>query len=96
LQNKMREIMHWKVDDQIAVINRILRGHYNYYGMGGNYQALEKLYSKTKLFLKKLLSKRSWKGNVTWELFNQIMEKQPILRPYIKIPYTNFNKYVML
>jgi len=96
LQDRMREIRHWKVDEQIDKINQILRGHYNYYGVGGNYQSLVKVYNKVKRFLKKMLGSRSWKGRVTWELFDRIMKKYPILRPYIKIPFTEFNKYAML
>jgi len=96
LQNKMREIRHWELKEQIDRINLTLKGHYNYYGMGGNYQLLSKIYHKTLLFWKKMLSRRSRKGYVTWELLNQIIKKHPILRPYIKIPYTEFKHYVML
>ena len=96
LHDKMREIRHWKVGDQIDKINQILRGHYNYYGMGGNYQSLAKVYYETKRFLKKMLSSRSWKGYITWELFKEIEAKFPILRPYIKVPYTDFKKFAML
>jgi group II intron reverse transcriptase/maturase len=96
LQNRIREAMHWKVGAQIARVNRTLRGHYNYYGMGGNYQSLAKVYDIAVQYLKKMLSSRSRKGNITWELFNKITEKHPILRPYIKIPYTVFNEYAML
>jgi hypothetical protein len=96
LQDKMREIRHWKVEEQIVCINRILRGHYNYYGMGGNSQSLAKLYYIARRFLRKMLSSRCSKGFVTWELFERIMKKHPILRPYIKIPYTEFVKYAML
>jgi len=96
LQNRIREAMHWKVGLQIDRINRTLKGHYNYYGMGGNYQSLAKLFNLAATYLKKVLSSRSRKGNVTWELFNKIMEKHPIARPYIKIPYTDFRKYVLL
>ena len=74
----------------------MLRGHYNYYGMGGNYQALAKVYHETRKFLKRMLSSRSWKGNVSWELFDLIMGKIPILRSFIKIPYASFEKYAML
>jgi hypothetical protein len=64
--------------------------------MGGNYQSLAKMYNFAVLYLMKTLSRRSRKGNVTWELFDKIREKYPILRPYIKIPYTEFKKYAML
>jgi len=96
LQSKMREMRHCKVWEQVDKINQIIRGHYNYYGMGGNYQSLIKVYTETKRFLKKMLSSRSRKGYVTWGLFDKIMKKYPILRPYIKIPYEDFRKYAML
>jgi group II intron reverse transcriptase/maturase len=96
LRNRIREAIHWKVDVQIDRINRTLKGHYNYYGMGGNYQSLAKMYYLAVTFLKKMLSRRSQRGNITWELFNKIMVKHPISRPYLKIPYTGFKKYVML
>ena len=88
--------MHWKVGTQIDRINRTLKGHYNYYGMGGNYQSLAKLYYLAVVYLKKMLSRRSQKGHITWELFDKIMEKYPISRPYIKIPYRDFKDYAML
>jgi len=96
LQNRIQEAMHWKVGVQIERINRTLRGHYNYYGMGGNYQSLAKVYNLAVLYLKKMLSRRSQKGYVTWELLDKIREKCPILRPYLKIPYTDFGEFVML
>jgi len=96
LQNRIREAIHWKVGTQIERINRTLSGHYNYYGMGGNYQSLAKVYNLAVLYLKKMLSRRSQKGYVTWELFDKIRKKHPILRPYIKIPFTEFKEYVML
>jgi group II intron reverse transcriptase/maturase len=96
LQSRIREAMHSKVDVQIARINRTLKGHYNYYGMGGNFQSLAKVYNLAVLYLKKTLSRRSQKGNVTWELFYKIIEKHPISRPYIKIPYKEFRNYVVL
>jgi hypothetical protein len=96
LKTRIREAMHCKVVLQIERINRTLRGHYNYYGMSGNFQSLAKVYYLAVLYLKETLSRRSNKGNVTWELFNKIMKKHPILRPSIKIPYTEFKAFVML
>jgi group II intron reverse transcriptase/maturase len=96
LQNRIREAMHWKVGTQIARINRTLRGHYNYYGMGGNIHSLAKMHYLAVLYLKKTLSRRSRKGYITWELFDKIRDKYPIVQPYIKIPFTEFKNYVLL
>ena len=96
LRGKVREIKHWSLKDQAEKINQIIRGLYNYYGMGGNYRSLEMMYYKTVLFWKKMLSSRSRKGYLNWEKFNQILKRHPILRPHLRIPYVDFKKYVML
>ena len=96
LQDKMREIRHWKIEEQIKCINRILRGHYNYYGMGGNSLSLACIYYVARRFWRTMLSSRSHKGYVTWDLFERIIKKFPILRPFIKIPFSDFENYAML
>ena len=42
LYKMMWKIMHYKVTDQIKKINQVLRGHYNYYDMGGNFISMFK------------------------------------------------------
>ena len=69
LRDRIREAMHQKVDVQTDRINRTLRGHYNYYGMGGNFQSLAKVYYQAVRYHKKILGSRSRKGNITWELY---------------------------
>jgi len=36
---------------------------------------------------RKMLSSRSWKGQVWWEKFQQIKERFPLLRPKLHLPY---------
>ena len=50
ITDKMREIRHWSKKDQCLKINEMLRGHYKYYGMGGNKASLFKVYRKTEKF----------------------------------------------
>lgn len=94
--DKMKSIRHWSIKDQMHAINEILRGHYNYYGMGGNYQGISKVYDKVRVYWRKMLSSRSWKGKVTWELFDKIHEMFPLLRPKVKISYGDMQTYAML
>ena len=96
LYTKMVNMMHSSIKVQVDSINLTLRGHYNYYGMGGNYRMLIKIYDRARWYYRKVLCRRSWKGYITWKLFDKIMEQHPILRPYIKIPYSEFRKYAML
>jgi hypothetical protein len=96
ITDKMREIRHWKVKDQIKKINEILRGHYNYYGICGNFHALIRLYNKVERFWRKMLSSRSWKSYITWDKFNQLKKNFPILQPRLKIPSEKMKSYAML
>jgi putative transposase len=46
-------------------INQVLRGHYAYYGLGGNHRSLWKIYRFTERYWHKMLSRRSWKSYIT-------------------------------
>jgi RNA-directed DNA polymerase len=94
--DKMREIRHWKIKDQVKKINEILRGHYNYYGMGGNFWALRRLYDIVEKYWRKMLNSRSWKSYISWEKYNKVKEKFPILRPRLRIPSEKIKSYAML
>jgi len=96
ITEKMKEIRHWIIKDQIYKINEMLRGHYNYYGMGGNFGSLQKIYHRTEKFWWKMLCSRSWKGYITWDKFNLIKKENPLLRPKILIPYGKMKSYAML
>lgn len=58
----MKEIRHWAIKDQADKINEMLRGHYNYYGMGGNRKSLLRVYYIVEEYWRKMLCSRSWKG----------------------------------
>ena len=96
ITDKMREIRHWAIKEQAIKINEMLRGHYNYYGMGGNLRSLLKIYYKAEKFWRKMLSSRSWKGYVNWDKFKEIKKTFPILRPKIRIPFERMKSFAML
>ncbi len=70
IKTLVKEAMHFPIEVQIKRINQFLRGHYNYYGLGGNIQSLNKICYYTTRIWKMTLSRRSQKGYVTWESFN--------------------------
>ena len=96
ITDKMREIRHWTIKDQAVKINEMLRGHYNYYGMGGNLKSLFKIHYITEKFWWKMLCSRSWKGYINWDKFKEIKKDFPILRPKIHIPFGKMKSYAML
>ena len=63
----------------------MLRGHYAYYGMAGNIRALRKVHRAVDW--RKMLSSRSWKGEIWWKKFPQIKTRFPMLQPKLHLPY---------
>ena len=96
IQEELRAIRHWPIKDQVKRINQILRGHYNYYGMAGNFWSLTKIYIITERYWKRMLSSRSQKSYVTWEKLNKIKSIFPIERPKISIPFSELKMYAIL
>ena len=92
----MREIRHWSISDQVKEINQVLRGHYAYYGLGGNYRSLVKIYNIAERYWRRMLSSRSRKGNVTWEKFQKIKELFPLQRPKIAKTYSQLQSLAVL
>ena len=77
----LRRIRHDPLHEQLTAVNRRLQGHYAYYGMGGNFYSLCKVYRFVERYWRKMLSKRSRKSKVTWEVFNRLKQIMPLLRP---------------
>jgi len=86
LQELMRRMRHLSVRAQVDHLNSVLRGHYAYYGIAGNFRALHKVYQAVQRYWRKMLSSRSWKGVVSWAVFQRIKERFPLLRPKLYLP----------
>jgi len=58
LQDQMRRMRHSPLGEQVELLNRMLRGHYAYYGIAGNIWALQKVHRAVELYWRKMLSSR--------------------------------------
>jgi RNA-directed DNA polymerase len=97
LQELMRRIRHEPISTQVGDINTVLRGHYAYYGVAGNLRSLIKVYRVVERYWRKMLCSRSWAGrSLTWELFNQIKERTPLLPPKLRLPYREMQALAVL
>ena len=97
LQELLREIRHHSISDQVGELNAVLRGHYAYYGVAGNLPALFKVYRAAQRYWRKMLRSRSWAGRrLTWDVFNQIKERTPLLRPKLRLPYGKLQALAVL
>lgn len=69
----------------IERINRKIIGHYNYYGVSGNYNSLKKFYLFVIVALYKMLTKRSQRSYLNWDRFNKLLKKFPIAKPRLTV-----------
>lgn len=64
-----------------------LVGHYRYYGIGGNYPAIQAFYTETIKLAYKWINRHSQKKNYNWTQFCRFLEYNPLPRPKIYHPY---------
>jgi group II intron reverse transcriptase/maturase len=91
LKNSIDRITEWirekrsiKLSWFFKSLNAKLRGHYNYYGVIGNYPSLQYFFYQVTLMLKKWLNRRSQKPSYNWQGFNDMLEHYRIEKPRIR------------
>ena len=93
----MQSIRHHKIGEQAGEINAVLRGHYAYYGVAGNTRSLYKVYRAVERYWCRMLRSRSGAGSrLTWDSFNQIMQRKPLLRPKLRLPHRELQALAVL
>ena len=80
-----RRHRHQPVEAQHAALGRRLRGHFNYFGVNGNFQSLLRLVEATKRAWYKWLCRRSQRKRLTWERFTDFLRQRPLPRPRIMV-----------
>lgn len=96
LQDLMRRMRHLLVREQVDNLNRVLRGHYAYYGIAGNFRALQRVHRAVERYWHRMLCSRSWKGGITWDVFQQIKTQFPLLRPKLHLSYRELQAIAVL
>jgi len=74
---------HDDVDAQHRTLARKLNGHYAYYGVTSNYDALARLWHEVVLTWRKWLSRRSQKAYLSWAKMTRLLERYPLPPPRI-------------
>ena len=74
---------HLPVRQLVEALNVRLRGHYNYYGVIGNYRSLWSFFYQVSRLLKKWLGRRSQKSRLAWGKFSALLKRFPLERPRI-------------
>jgi group II intron reverse transcriptase/maturase len=92
----LQSIRHEPLREQAEQINQGLRGHYAYDGIAGNVGSLLGVYRHVERYWRAMLSSRSQKGKVRWEVFLAIKRKYPFQRPKLTLPYMRLKQYAVL
>lgn len=83
-RNKPRQTL-WKM------VSLKLQGHYNYYGLSGNFESIKKYYYETRKSLFKWMNRRSQKKTWNWEGFERYNALYPLPKP--KLTYALYNTW---
>lgn len=75
------------VKDWWSTLGAKLRGHFQYYGVSGNYRGIKRFYFLTIRMVFKWLNRRSQKKSYNWERFAKYLTRYPLPKPKI---YHNF------
>lgn len=73
----------WLLREQHKRLCQMLRGHFAYFGISGNYERLADLHEQTRCCWRKWLSRRSNNSRVSWVAFERVLEHLPLPRPKI-------------
>lgn len=76
---------HAPVATQHAALQMRLRGHYGYFGINGNIQALDYVYRQVRRLWRYWLSRRSQRGRMSWERYTELLEKWPLPQPRVTV-----------
>lgn len=74
---------HLSLVAQQTALSQKLRGHFSYYGITGNSQALCRFHFEVGRTWRKWLGRRSQRGRIPWEGFRRILEHYPLPLPRV-------------
>jgi len=76
-----RRHRHLPVPDQHKILSHKLRGHFNYFGITGNSEALGRFRTAVGRLWRKWLDRRSQRRHMPWPRFERLLRKYPLPPP---------------
>jgi RNA-directed DNA polymerase len=73
-----RRNLHQPLTEQCRRLGQKLRGHFAYYGITGNMEALQRFHREVTRTWYKWLARRQRRGYLAWEAFNGILQRHPL------------------
>jgi RNA-directed DNA polymerase len=83
-----RRNRHLKVEQQWRTLSQKLRGHFEYFGITGNWRALGRFYRGVQRVWRKWLSRRSQRARMPWDRFRKLLARYPLPTARITCPYS--------
>lgn len=80
-----RRNRHLAVEVQHAALKRRIQGHFNYFGVSGNFRSLLQLVEAVKKVWLKWLRRRSQRTRLNWERYAALLVCYPLPRPRIVV-----------
>lgn len=74
---------HVPVRAQWAILSGKLRGHYQHYGVAGNRNALQGVYTRVVRAGRQWLNRRSQRARMHWRTFTALLRRYPLPRPVL-------------
>lgn len=81
-----RRNRHQPVREQHEGLVRRILGHYNYFGVNGNLESLERYRRRVLEQWRKRLGQRSQRARMTWQRFEGLLRSYPLPVPRICVP----------
>ena len=86
-----RENRNQRIRKQAAEVTLKLKGHYNYFGLAGNYRCLAQYFSATMRIWYRWLNRRSQRRSYNWAEFTRMTQVYEIPRPRITEQWTRYS-----
>jgi RNA-directed DNA polymerase len=83
---------HRPIKDQHAHLSAMMRGHYAYYGVSGNYRRLSWYANEVASIWKKWLSRRDRRKRFLWSRFSDLLKRYPLPAARIVHRYTTMSE----
>ena len=83
---------HRPIKDQHAHLSAMMRGHYAYYGVSGNYRRLSWYADEVASIWKKWLSRRDRRKRFLWSRFSDLLKRYPLPAARIVHRYTTLSE----
>lgn len=76
--------LHDAINEQHAALSRKLRGHYGYFGISGNSDALTRFRNEVESIWRRWLNRRSQGNDMAWDRFRFVKKRYPL--PPARLP----------